>query len=98
MSDEPDSLDFIDGIETESAPVPADKKIVFGARKLTEEVSPLTGIPLIIEAPFPCERTLQWLPCDSFPEEKLDTNNLSEDEKAIATTGGLNGAGEPDVE
>src|SRR5215212_9510564 len=99
MSDEPDALNFSDDTETESAPLPADKKIVFGARKPTEEVSPLTGIPLIIEAPFPCERTLQWWPCDPFPEEKLEPNNLSEDEMAVVTTGGgLNGAGAPDSE
>jgi len=41
---------------------PPDKKIIFGARKPTEEATGLVGIPLIIEAPFPNERTLQWLP------------------------------------
>jgi proteasome lid subunit RPN8/RPN11 len=98
MSDVPDSLDFIDGTETESAGGAADKKIVFGARKPTEEASPLTGIPLIIEAPFPCERTLQWWPCESFPEEKLDANNVSVAENTAETTGGLNATGEPNGE
>jgi len=78
MSDVPDRLDSIETTETESAPGPADKKIVFGARKPTEEASPLTGIPLIIEAPFPHERTLQWWPSDSFPE----TNGSGDEEKS----------------
>ncbi len=52
--------------------LPADKKIVFGARKPTEEAAPLTGIPLIIEAPFPLERTLQWLPEGFASAEKIE--------------------------
>jgi len=53
MSDLPDPQD-----------VPADKRIIFGARKPTDGASPLTGIPLFIEAPFPHERTLHWWPAD----------------------------------
>ena len=44
-----------------------DKKIIFGARKQTAEASPLAGVPLLIEAPFPHERTVHWRPAaDSF--------------------------------
>ena len=62
MSDVQDPVQETEKVTRESAsPVP-DKKIVFGARKPTEEVSAVIGIPSIIEAPFPFERTLQWLP------------------------------------
>ena len=49
----------------------ADKRIIFGARKPTEEAAPLTGIPLIIEAPFPHERTLHWRPVEQWKEEDV---------------------------
>ena len=42
-------------------PDPGDKRIIFGARKPTE-AAPLTGIPSLIEAPFPHERTRHWCP------------------------------------
>ena len=61
MSDVQDPLQ--DSIESpEHAYPPPDKKIIFGARKPTEESTGLVGVPLIIEAPFPSERTLQWIP------------------------------------
>lgn len=95
MSDVPDRLDSVETSETESAPLLADKKIVFGARKPTEEAAPLTGIPLIIEAPFPTERTLQWWPCDPFPEKKAETND---DEKlSVASDGAAESDGEASV-
>ena len=92
MSDVPDRLDSMETSETESAPLLADKKIVFGARKPTEEAAPLTGIPLIIEAPFPSERTLQWWPCDPIPDKKAEA---TDDEKSRA---GSDGAAELDGE
>jgi len=46
-----------------------DKKIVFGTRKPTDDAVALFGVPLIIEAPFPNERTLQWIP-DAFGGER----------------------------
>lgn len=55
----------------QSAP---DKKIVFGVRKPTEETSAITGLPLIIEAPFPTERTLQWLPENWSPTVSHSTD------------------------
>jgi proteasome lid subunit RPN8/RPN11 len=61
MSDVTDPQDLFESRDFESA-LPADKRIIFGARKLTAEASPLTGIPLLIEAPFPQERTLHWCP------------------------------------
>jgi proteasome lid subunit RPN8/RPN11 len=59
-----------------SIPSP-DKKIIFGARKPTEETVGLPGIPLIIEAPFPTERTLQWLP-ESFSGQSSEDEVESE--------------------
>ncbi|HEY6802064.1 MAG TPA: hypothetical protein VI306_00670 [Pyrinomonadaceae bacterium] len=51
--------------------IPPDKKIIFGARKPTDEPVGWSGIPPIIEAPFPSERTLQWFP-DSGPDKSDD--------------------------
>lgn len=65
--------------------LPADKKIVFGARKPTEEAAPLTGIPLIIEAPFPYERTLQWLP-EGFAAEENTELETKPDESVNGNT------------
>lgn len=52
-----------------------DKKIVFGVPKPTEETDAINGLPLIIEAPFPSERTLQW-----WPETRSSTVSHSSDE------------------
>ncbi|HKR21631.1 MAG TPA: hypothetical protein VJS17_03510, partial [Pyrinomonadaceae bacterium] len=75
MSDLPDPQQLLEPPSNEAAFPAADKRIVFGARKPTEEAAPLTGLPLIIEAPFPYERTLQWLPAGSWQEqdEVVDT-------------------------
>ena len=67
MSDVQDPLQETEKVTQEPAPPAPDKKIVFGARKPTEEVSAVIGIPAIIEAPFPFERTLQWLPDGVVP-------------------------------
>ena len=79
MSDLPDPQNRTDPLDQDPAPPPADKKIVFGARKPTEEAAPLTGIPLIIEAPFPFERTLQWLPEDFAGEKKTESETKSDE-------------------
>ena len=68
MSDVQDPLQETEVVTQESAPPAPDKKIVFGARKPTEEVSAVIGVPSIIEAPFPFERTLQWLPNGLVPK------------------------------
>jgi len=72
MSDIQDPLQETEIVTPESAPPVADKKIVFGARKPTEEISAVIGIPAIIEAPFPFERTLQWLPNGVGPNHSSD--------------------------
>src|ERR1043165_1153846 len=69
MSDVQDPLQETEKVTQESVPPAPDKKIVFGARKPTEEVSAVIGIPAIIEAPFPFERTLQWLPDGIAPTD-----------------------------
>lgn len=61
MSDVQDPQETEQVRQEPASPAP-DKKIVFGVRKPTEETSAITGLPLILEAPFPTERTLQWLP------------------------------------
>lgn len=63
MSDVPDPQDGFESQDFEPA-ISGDKRIIFGARKPTEEASPLTGIPVLIEAPFPHERTLHWWPAE----------------------------------
>ena len=70
MSDVPDPQEALESADFEST-LPGDKRIIFGARKPTEEVSPLTGIPLLIEAPFPQERTLHWWPVVQWNEEDV---------------------------
>jgi len=86
MSDLPDPQDQLEETSCETAFPAGDKRIVFGARKPTEEASPLTdiphiGIPLIIEAPFPYERTLQWLPTGSWVETDTDAPTATESEE-----------------
>ena len=66
-------------VKTESASPAPDKKIVFGVRKPTEETSAITGLPLILEAPFPTERTLQWLPESWSPVANQSTNDEVEE-------------------
>ncbi|HJT65861.1 MAG TPA: hypothetical protein VJ749_05380 [Pyrinomonadaceae bacterium] len=73
MSDLPDPQDAFESPEFEPA-IPGDKRIIFGARKPTEEAAPLTGIPPLIEAPFPQERTLHWWPAELPFELNLDGN------------------------
>jgi proteasome lid subunit RPN8/RPN11 len=82
MSD-PDPQDSSEQTIAENAFPAADKKIVFGARKPTEEVCALTGIPLIIDAPFPHERTLQWLPLD-WEEMGVETEIATPEEADLA--------------
>jgi proteasome lid subunit RPN8/RPN11 len=87
MSDVQDPLqDSFEDLEG-TYPQP-DKKIIFGARKPTEEATGLVGIPLIIEAPFPNERTLQWLP-DPLPNgrvsESVDVATTETDPNAETT-------------
>ena len=86
MSEVPDPQDLSEPFEHESAAPPTDKKIVFGARKPTEEASPLTGIPLIIEAPFPYERTLQWLPEDLSLGTQDTANNTADNEVTVLSS------------
>jgi proteasome lid subunit RPN8/RPN11 len=89
MSDVPDPQEALESPDFEPA-LPGDKRIIFGARKPTEEASPLTGIPLLIEAPFPHERTLHWWPLARWNEEdvvsevSLDDALVHEDEKSLA--------------
>jgi proteasome lid subunit RPN8/RPN11 len=54
---------------------PSNKRIVFGSRRVTEEAFGLSGIPWLIEAPFPTERTLHWNPCAAA--EDFDTVDLA---------------------
>lgn len=63
MSDVPDPQDGFESTDFEPA-IPGDKRIIFGAKKPTEEASPLTAVPVLIEAPFPHERTLHWRPAE----------------------------------
>jgi len=78
MSDVPDPQEALESPDFEPA-LPGDKRIIFGAKKPTEEVSPLTGIPLLIEAPFPHERTLHWLPAGPWNDEDV-VSDVSLDE------------------
>ncbi len=89
----------------ESPAQPAgDKKIVFGVRKPTEETSAITGLPLIIEAPFPTERTLQWLPQTWSPtasstdgaEESRSEQELGETQDGSSNTSETASPLEPD--
>jgi proteasome lid subunit RPN8/RPN11 len=79
MSDVPDPQDAFESTDFEPS-LPGDKRIIFGARKPTEEASPLTGIPLLIEAPFPHERTFHWLPA------ALDLDLNSDRHTAVVVT------------
>jgi proteasome lid subunit RPN8/RPN11 len=72
MSDVRDPQDGFESQDFEPA-ISGDKRIIFGARKPTEEASPLTGIPVLIEAPFPHERTLHWWPAE-LPVEFTNGN------------------------
>lgn len=56
-----DSQDAIEPAPQRDVDPASDRKIVFGARKPTEDAGTLV-VPLIIEAPFPYERTLHWHP------------------------------------
>jgi len=73
-----------------------DKRIVFGARKPTEDAVALIGFPMIIEAPFPYERTLQWLPVSSTQDKSVVAETLategSTDDEAAPTTVASDGA------
>jgi proteasome lid subunit RPN8/RPN11 len=62
-------------------PQESDKRIIFGARKPTAEASPLTGIPLLIEAPFPQERTLHWCPVIEWNSE--DAAEVAVDDRHV---------------
>jgi proteasome lid subunit RPN8/RPN11 len=77
MSDVQDPQE-IEPVRQEPAQPAADKKIVFGVRKPTEETSAITGLPLIIEAPFPTERTLQWMPEIWSPAVSNSTDGVEE--------------------
>lgn len=80
MSDVQDPLqDSLDRIFPTPAP-PPDKKIVFGARKPTEGAVALIGVPLIIEAPFPYERTLQWVPSVPGEVKRIGADGILADE------------------
>src|SRR5688572_16039891 len=86
MSDVPDPQNLFETVDADSALPPSDKRIVFGARKPTEEALPLTGIPLIIEAPFPYERTLQWLPVALWEEKNADSKKSQAEEETVLST------------
>lgn len=86
MSDLPDPQESFEQPSAETVFPAGDKRIVFGARKPTEEVSPLTGIPLIIEAPFPYERTLQWLPSGSSWQTEVDSDVVIEETEDVETS------------
>jgi len=66
--------DSFDGSSQESGYPAADRKILFGARKRTEDAVPVSELPLLIEAPFPDERTLHWSPDSPVQDTKTDTN------------------------
>ena len=80
MSDVQDPLQdsFETVLQKSDYPAP-DKKIVFGARKPTEDAVALSGVPVIIEAPFPYERTLQWVPDIPMQERKEVNTSVSDD-------------------
>src|SRR5690349_21802108 len=78
MSDLPDPQDSSEQTSAENAFPAGDKKIVFGARKPTDEISILTSIPL--KAPFPYERTLQWSPIASWEDTEVETEVAMTDE------------------
>lgn len=86
MSDLPDPQESFEQTSSETLFPAGDKRIVFGARKPTEEVSPLIGIPLIIEAPFPYERTLQWLPSGGSWETAVDSHAVAEETEDAANS------------
>jgi proteasome lid subunit RPN8/RPN11 len=75
MSDVPDPQDGFESTDFEPV-ISGDKRIIFGARKPTEEAAPLTGIPVLIEAPFPHERTLHWWPAE-LPVELNGNGNTA---------------------
>lgn len=76
MSDTQDPLqDLVEQLLRKPAQPASDKKIVFGVRKATAGTEPLLGIPSIIEAPFPYERTLHWNP--GFPNQDGKTNQTA---------------------
>jgi proteasome lid subunit RPN8/RPN11 len=90
MSDLPDPQESFEQTSSETVFPAGDKRIVFGARKPTEEVSPLTPVPFIIEAPFPYERTLQWLPTRGSWQTEVDPQVVIEEtddlEPSVSTT------------
>lgn len=110
MSDRQDPLqDPQDSIEPAppSAGDPAsDRKIVFGARKPTEDAVTLV-VPLIIEAPFPYERTLHWHPgseqvaapppAEKKAESDVD-DQINSEASATSTDNGEAGAKQPPTE
>lgn len=70
MSDAQDPLqDSLERLLHKPVYRPAEKKILFGERKPTEDAAAaLLGVPLIIEAPFPYERTFCWRPGLRVPD------------------------------
>jgi proteasome lid subunit RPN8/RPN11 len=86
MSDLSDPQDSTEETCPDTVFPAGDKRIVFGSRKPTEEVSALTGLPLIIEAPFPYERTLEWLPAVSWEEAGGEPQVVKEVEDAAVAS------------
>jgi hypothetical protein len=77
MSDTQDPLqDLVEQLIRKRARPAPDKKIVFGVRKPTAATVDLMGIPSIIEAPFPSERTLHWNPGFSDQEVKINERQV----------------------
>lgn len=98
MSDLQDPLqDSFEGSLQKSAYLAADKKIVFGVRKPTEDAIALSEIPLLIEAPFPNERTLHWNPAFSAQEIRDGANTAVSDDsvgsETVLTSNDSNGVG-----
>jgi proteasome lid subunit RPN8/RPN11 len=95
MSDVQDQLqDSLDGSLPKSSDQPPDKKIVFGARKRTEDAVALNEILLLIEAPFPYERTVHWSLDNLTPELEVEANELADDDSSVEPPAPLRTDGE----
>lgn len=90
MSDVQDTVrDQIEGLLEEPVYPSADKKILFGFKKPTEDAVPLGDLPLLIEAPFPSERTIRWTPeCVAAPAKSEVVSNTTPDPDTDETAGG----------
>ena len=89
MSDGQDPLqDSLEPTPQEADYSASDRKIVFGIRKPTEDAVSLV-VPLIIEAPFPYERTLHWHPASGPAVTPLPAEKKVESDAADQPDGEL---------